>query len=269
MNRPRVAAPQAMDQTGPRIVINSASRTSERQREVVHGLRQQLGVADDVPDADLRVTVTGAGIEVIAQRGPEDLVGGHPLRINWSAVNTAPGAGASLKQPIARAVGLRKGDPYRPHVVDATAGLGEDTWLLACLGCEATAIERHPLIAAMLREELATHAAALNQRAASRITIKRGDAAELLPRLDPRPEVVYLDPMFPTGRRGKEKKAMRLLRVLVGDDSDADALLEAARASATRRVVVKRPNKAPPLAGAEPTATHKARALRYDVYAVG
>jgi len=260
-------------ETPPRIAINSASRTSERQRDLVRHLREQLDMPDDLPGADLRVTVTGDGIEVHAQVGPDDLVGGHPLRVNWAAINTAPGSGASLKQPIAKAVGIKKGVPHRPTVIDATAGLGEDTWLLACLGCTVTAIERHPVIAAMLHEQLNHQAPAIDAEASSRITLQQGDAAEVLRARHEAgaklPEVVYLDPMFPTGRRGKEKKAMRLLRMLVGDDHDADDLLNAALQCATRRVVVKRPRKASPLAGKEPTTTHAGRALHYDVHAVG
>ena len=80
------------------------------------------------------------------------------------------------------------------------------------------------------------------------------------------PDVVYLDPMFPTGRKAAERKPLRVLRRLVGDDADAGELLAAALRVAKRRVVVKRPLRADPL-GAKPTATHRGKAARYDVYA--
>jgi 16S rRNA (guanine1516-N2)-methyltransferase len=74
--------------------------------------------------------------------------------------------------------------------------------------------------------------------------------------------------MFPTGRKAAERKPMRVLRRLVGADGDAAKLLGHALQVARRRVVVKRPLRAPALGGT-PTTTHKGKALRYDVYAIG
>ena len=54
---------------------------------------------------------------------------------------------------IAKAVGIAQG--VRPQVLDATAGLGKDAFVLASLGCQMTLIERQPLIAALLEDGLA------------------------------------------------------------------------------------------------------------------
>jgi 16S rRNA (guanine1516-N2)-methyltransferase len=81
------------------------------------------------------------------------------------------------------------------------------------------------------------------------------------------PQVVYLDPMFPhTEKAAQVKKEMQFFRELVGKDTDADSLLDQALSVASHRVVVKRPRKAPPLAGREPGLTLAGKANRFDIY---
>ena len=81
------------------------------------------------------------------------------------------------------------------------------------------------------------------------------------------PDVIYLDPMYPEhGTNALPHKEMRWLRELVGEDTDADALLAPALLLARKRVVVKRPLKAPDLAGVAPHHRHRGRAVRFDVY---
>ena len=81
-------------------------------------------------------------------------------------------------------------------------------------------------------------------------------------------DVVLLDPMFPERRKAAlVKKEMRLFRDLVGEDLDANELMEAALASAIPRVVVKRPRETPPMADfRSPSHSHDAGVTRYDVY---
>lgn len=168
---------------------------------------------------------------------------------------------------LAKAVGF-KGKPL--SVVDATAGLGRDAFLLACMGCTVTAIERSPVVAALLQDGLGRAAAdpALARIIEQRLHLVPGDARRLLARLpaEERPEVVYLDPMFPSGRKSAAvKKEMRLCRLVAGDDPDADELFEVARTVARTRVVVKRPLRAPHLGG-KPAIVYKGTTIRYDVY---
>ena len=73
---------------------------------------------------------------------------------------------------------------------------------------------------------------------------------DALAEITPPPDVVYLDPMYPHRQKSAlVKKEMRVFQSLVGADEDADLLLAPALALATRRVVVKRPDYAEPLAG--------------------
>ncbi|RMD79651.1 MAG: rRNA methyltransferase, partial [Gammaproteobacteria bacterium] len=167
--------------------------------------------------------------------------------------------------PLARAVGLRGRRELR--VLDATAGLGADAWVLAGLGCRVTAVERHPVVAALLADGLRRAALAGGWAAerAGRIRLVQGEAREVLEEEGPW-EAACLDPMYPERRASAlPRRAMRLLRELVGEDPDAGALLEAALARA-RRVVVKRPRRAPPLGGREPHHRVAGSSTRFDVY---
>jgi len=177
--------------------------------------------------------------------------------------------GGSRKEAVARAVGLRGGSS--PTVLDVTAGLGRDGFILASLGCRVRLVERSPLVAALLADGL-SRAEKTPQlaRITGNLCLTVGNSLEILAKWrDESPEVVFLDPMYPhRGKSALVKKEMRLIRLLVGDDEDSDALLPAALAVASRRVVVKRPRLAPALAGPEPTFTLAGKNSRFDVYLI-
>ncbi len=153
--------------------------------------------------------------------------------------------------------------------VDATAGLGDDSLLLAGAGFDVTMFERNPVIAALLRDAL-ERAAHLPELAdiADRMKLVEGDSATKLAKLESRPDVVLLDPMFPAKRKDSAvKKKLQLLQRLEMPCDDEGALLDAARASGARKVVVKRPAKGPYLAKAKPSYSLSGKAIRYDCYA--
>lgn len=194
-----------------------------------------------------------------------------PVFVNFTAGAAAHRRqfGGGRRQPLARAVGLKSG--ATPTVIDATAGLGQDAFVLASLGCPVRLIERSPIIAALLRDGLqrAGHDPEIGLWVRERLKLCQADGREYLQKLNEhqRPDVVYLDPMYPHRRKtalaGKE---MRLLRQLVGNDGDAPELLAAALACARRRVVVKRPRLAPALNGPTPDAHIIAPNTRFDLY---
>jgi 16S rRNA (guanine1516-N2)-methyltransferase len=162
------------------------------------------------------------------------------------------------KDLIAKAVGI-KGN-HRLTVIDATAGLGQDAFTLALYGCEVLMLERSLVIASLLQDGLER---AGGIKPTSRLTFCPGDAKTLLPTLQA--EVVYLDPMYPDlGKSAAKRKEMRLFRKLVGDDLDVAELFEVARQTASKRVVVKRPLKAPELA--KPNVSYFGKTIRFDVY---
>lgn len=176
--------------------------------------------------------------------------------------------GGGAGQMVAKAVGVR--GVIRPRVLDATAGLGRDAFVLAALGCEVTLIERQPVIAALLADGLQRARAAGGEVAeiATRMQLLHADAIDAMQNWQGAvPQVIHLDPMFPhRDKSAQVKKEMRLFRPLAGDDLDAPALLAAALQLASHRVAVKRPRKAPAIAGAPPSAQLNGQSSRYDIY---
>ncbi|MGB1272288.1 MAG: class I SAM-dependent methyltransferase [Endozoicomonas sp.] len=187
--------------------------------------------------------------------------------------------GGGKGQDIAKAVGLNKG--VKPSVVDATGGLGQDAFVLASLGCQVTLIERSPVIAALLEDGLCR--ANLDAEVAEvvqRMSLIKGDAVDVMNfmvedrgQYSQTSDVVYLDPMFPKKSPHREKSAqvkkeMRLFQDLLGEDQDADGLLEPALRLAEYRVVVKRPRLAPDLKQRKPTYRLEGKACRYDIHAL-
>jgi 16S rRNA (guanine1516-N2)-methyltransferase len=174
--------------------------------------------------------------------------------------------GASRRDALARAAGFVKGNT--PSIIDATAGLGRDAFLLACLGAEVTLLERTPEVHDLLRGALARAAAEGPELAAvvARMRLMQGDARALLPGL--RADAVIVDPMHPTrGNTAIVKQEMRLLRDLVGSDPDALELMQAALAADCKRVVLKWPQRAAPLEGLrKPSHSIAGKTVRYDVF---
>jgi 16S rRNA (guanine1516-N2)-methyltransferase len=178
--------------------------------------------------------------------------------------------GGGKGQSIAKAVGISSA--YKPTVLDATAGLGRDTFVLATLGCEVTMIERHPVVYLLLKSGL--KCAISDEEVAeiiSRMKLLEGDSIKLLSSWisenKPQPDIVYLDPMFPHSKASAEaKKEMKLFRSLVGADLDEAQLWAQANEIARCRIVVKRPAKAPPLAGKVPSYVLAGKANRFDIY---
>lgn len=201
-----------------------------------------------------------------AELGPE---AAGPVRVDFVAGAVAHRRlyGGGSGQMIAKAVGIQPG--VRPVVLDATAGLGRDAFVLAQLGCALTLIERQPLIAALLEDGLAR--ARADDEVGAIVAPMRlicGNAIELMAAWNGEaPQVIYLDPMFPhRDKSAQVKKEMRLFRPLAGDDDDAPQLLAAALALATHRVVVKRPRKAPAITGQLPGYALEGKSSRFDIY---
>ena len=238
---------------------DDAPATRRRARQLAAELSLPLVAADDA-DHELLLAVTLRRLEL---RRPGSDMRGIACDFTSGAFGYRRRTGHLRGELLVRAAGY-KGQPL--SVVDATAGLGRDAAVLALAGCSVTAIERSPIIAALLDDGLARAPDLLG-----RITLIRADARAYLAALveADRPDVIHVDPMFPArAKSALMKKEMRLCRLAAGDDADAAELLAVARRTARRRVVVKRPPHAPTLDAARPSFTIKGKAVRYDVYLV-
>lgn len=169
------------------------------------------------------------------------------------------------RELLVKAVRVRGVEEIR--VFDATAGLGEDSLLLAAAGFSVTMCESDPVIAALLADGLRR---AVDDPVLSgvvgRMSLVEGDSIEILPSLTEAPDVVYLDPMFPARTKSAAvKKKFQLLHRLESPCADEASLMDAALAARPRKIVVKRPIKAPVLAGVRPSHSISGKAVRYDV----
>ena len=174
----------------------------------------------------------------------------------------------TIKDPLPKAVGVKPG--IRPQIVDATAGLGMDAMHLAWLGCHVTLIERSPIIHALLEDGLqrARKNKDLSEIISSNIYFHAGDSKDILNSLPSPPHTVLLDPMYPSDSKSpRNRKEMRILRDLVGDDADVFELFTTALQVAINRVVIKRPKQAP-LICEVPLPSHQItmKSGRFDVY---
>ncbi|MGH8493436.1 MAG: class I SAM-dependent methyltransferase [Moraxellaceae bacterium] len=201
-----------------------------------------------------------------------DMPGSGPVRIELAegTLGWRLADNRARHEMIVKACGLLKATQPL-HVFDATAGLLRDASVLAAAGAHMQVAERSPVIAALIEDGL-QRARTIPDLAEllSRLSFMPGDSLQQLEALAgarQRPDVVYLDPMFPhRDKAALVKKEMRVFRAVVGEDPDADALLGPARAAAKKRVVVKRPRLAPWLAGAKPSVVMEGKSGRFDIY---
>lgn len=156
----------------------------------------------------------------------------------------------------------------RLNVVDATAGLGEDSLILAAAGFRVMLIERDGTIFKLLEDTVKRARSCRElEETVSRMTLVEGDSKEILAKLSDSPDVVFLDPMFPKrDKSGLIKKKFQLIQSLEAPCDEEEALLNAAISAGPRKVVVKRPKNGPNLAGKKPSYSLMGNAIRYDVY---
>lgn len=179
--------------------------------------------------------------------------------------------GGGRGQALAKAIGLKKGKT--PAVLDITAGLARDAYILAALGCKITLVEQSPVLYTLIEDGVKR---GLEEPASSEVlknfmNLVNADAILYMEHMDvdTRPDVIYIDPMYPEKKKSAlVKKDMQILQRLLGKDEQAENLLKSALAHAGKRVVVKRPIHAEPAGGIEPDTCISSKKTRYDVYLV-
>jgi len=183
--------------------------------------------------------------------------------------------GGGRGQSIAKAIGLKQGVPP-PSVLDATAGLAKDAYVIACLGCPITLLERSPVIVELIRDaiERAKEDEHFKSILETGFKVIAESSIDYLTQLleaseEHYPDVIYLDPMYPDRKKSASvKKNMQILQTLLGKDEDTQELLKIALKIAKKRVVVKRPKGANNLTDIKPTYLVESKKTRYDVYII-
>jgi 16S rRNA (guanine1516-N2)-methyltransferase len=181
--------------------------------------------------------------------------------------------GGGRGQAIAKAIGMRSG--VTPSVLDTTAGMAGDAFVLATLGCSITLLERSPIIFALIED--AVQRASLNESFSEILEqgfiIVNRDANEYIREQiaagHTTPDVIYIDPMYPHKKKSAlVKKDMQILQRLHGADENAGELLDNALSYARKRVVVKRPIQAETVSEKKPNTSIKSKKTRYDIYTI-
>lgn len=227
-------------------------------------LADKLGVefTDDKSEADSRSLALRFDSDGLALTG-----GGLELRGDLTQMSRRLKPNNLNGELIVKAAKL-KDLGERPLAVDATAGLGEDSILLAAAGFSVMLFERDPIIAALLRDALRRAAESdetVIREAAARMRLFEEDSLKALPRLAERPDIVVLDPMFPERQKSAlVKKKFQLLHKIERPCADGAEMLEAALAASPRKILIKRPLKGPYLADRKPDYSLRGKAVRYD-----
>lgn len=153
-------------------------------------------------------------------------------------------------------------------VVDATAGMGEDSLLLAAAGFKVLLFEKNHVIASLLEDALQrAKKEEMLAKTVSRMTFSEGSSVEAMNKMKKGDaDVIYLDPMFPQrSKSGLIKKKFQLLQQIESPCDDEEELLFAAKKAEPKKIVIKRPLKGPFLAGIKPDYSVNGKAIRYDV----
>jgi 16S rRNA (guanine1516-N2)-methyltransferase len=197
-----------------------------------------------------------------------------PVTVDFGASAMRHRRRSGHNELLGRAVGLGRKPVLK--VLDATAGLARDAFVLADLGCELVLCERHPVVAALLEAGLDCALAqgdAWLAEVCARMRLQPVDARAVSAAVLDSVDVIYLDPMFPPrDKRAAVKKEMALFQQLLerpDGAEDSEDLLAWALDRAVARVVVKRPLRAPPLGGRRPSHELRGKAVRFDVYVLG
>ena len=189
---------------------------------------------------------------------------GQELRGDFSRLLPRLKGGVS-KEFLVRAAKIKNADGPLT-AIDATAGLGEDSFFLAAAGFHVTLYERNPVIYALLRDAL-ERAARDPQLAeiAGRMTAVHGNSIEAMPQADPAPDVVLLDPMFPARQKSAlVKKKLQMIQKLEFPCLDEQEMMLAAMQAKPKKLIIKRPPKGPHLAGINPDHSIEGKAVRFD-----
>ncbi len=244
--------------TCPGLVVAAESGDSlARARELAEELG--AGFADTVPDdGSLCLSVGPGGISLrsgnLAFKGDFTTMARRLRAVNLSSellIKAARIKNASM--PLS--------------VFDATAGMGEDSFLLAAAGYEVTLYEHNPVVGALLKDALA-RARTLPETsdAAGRMRAFVGDSVSAIQELERIPDIIYLDPMFPERRKSAAvKKKFQLIHLIETTAGEGGDILRSAIEAGPRKIIVKRPAGGPLLGGIRPSYSLQGKTVRYDV----
>ena len=159
-----------------------------------------------------------------------------------------------------------KGKTTDLKAIDATAGLGEDSIILAAYGFSVSLYENNPIIAELLKDAL--ERAKQNPELkdiASRMVVFEEDSIIAMTKLKYKPDIILLDPMFPERTKSALiKKKFQILHKIEKPCTDEEEMLNSAIKANPHKIIIKRPLKGDYLAGIKPDYSLNGKAIRYD-----
>lgn len=220
-------------------------------------------------ESEWQLVYTSEGL--VLRLSNEPTWGDIMVDFNSAALNYRKQHGGGRNEALAKAIGIKGKEAL--SVIDCTAGMGSDSFVMASVGASVTMLERSPVIAALLEDALKRIEEL--PELSERLSLVKGDATDYILERgannnEALADVIYLDPMFPHKKKSAlVKKEMRAFQQLLGEDMDSARLLEAALQYAGNRVVVKRPSYAEPIelaSGRKPNTAIESKKHRFDVY---
>lgn len=266
MQKQKLSEPSGKPEAGQASIRVLAQ--SEDFAEAAERLAARLGIdcAAGGNNPDNAADPGDSPVLLVGERGLSLCAGDAGLRADFAGMIPRLTQRNLAQELLVRAARL-KGDRSSMTVVDATAGFGEDSLLLAAAGFRVKMYECNPYIAELLSDAL--RRASEDSRlapVAARMELICGDSIEALRTMAMPPDIVYLDPMFPKRTKSAAVgKKFQLLHLLERPCENEEELFAAALAAAPRRIIIKRPVKGALLAGRKPAYTLSGKAVRYDV----
>ena len=235
------------------IVVCKGEGALENQAEEI---AQNLGLA--------LVTEPGSELTLLVDKDGVTLMGyGLSFRGDFENMLRRVTNGRVQHEMIARLVKTKE---ENPTVIDATAGMGEDSILLAACGYKVTMFEQNPVIAELLKDAMrrAKNHPELGPLM-ERMTLIQGNSIEIMPTMERENDIIFLDPMFPARQKsGLINKKLQLIQKLEQPCLQEEELLDAAIKAKPKKIIIKRPLKGSNLAGRRPSYSIKGKAIRYD-----
>ena len=248
------------NETGSKRNITLMAASNGADAETAERIRRVLGAdlpANAEADHDLILKLDAEGLALISE--------GQVLRGDFTRILPRLRPSNLSKELLVRAAKIK--NPNAPLMaIDATAGLGEDSFLLAAAGFHVTLYERNPIIFLLLNDALrrASDHPELAELVA-RMQLFHADSIHGMKQLEAPPDVILLDPMFPARQKSAlVKKKLQIIQKLEFPCSDENELLLTAMNAKPKKLIIKRPPKGPYLAGMKPDYSITGKAVRFD-----
>jgi len=225
--------------------------------ETASRLRQAFPSAPTADSCGLTLKLDAGGLALTAD--------GQSLQGDFTRLLPRLKQGRLSQELLVRAAKIK--DPSGPlTALDATAGLGEDSLLLAAAGFQVRLYEHNPIIYQLLRDAL-ERAAAIPELAeiVARMEVFHGNSVDAMGQIEFSPDVILLDPMFPERQKSAlVKKKLQIIQKLEFPCVEEAELFLAAVHAKPRKLIIKRPPKGPWLAGIKPDYSISGKAVRFD-----